>query len=243
MCIQYCHRYIENLYLTLEKQVCNFGIFCNFFACARSILMNFGLETEHLFYVAQYTCSVRARIYWFSAFQRKVKIEVEKQISSQLVRRKSAIKPIVLDRFFKFKMWLIQQNKSHLDLWAFKTMTKFSVAGIDSEKCFGVQKSKFQTRFSVGKADFHCNFEPGQFIYIVWFFMKPFHLFWNLAIWWFLTAMYFSIFIMSAILSFRQATLNIHHAENYLLTIVSPLKCMVEWLSIPFSSTICVSWL
>ncbi len=52
MCIQYCHSYIENLYLTWEKQVCNFVIFCNFFACARSILKNFGLETEHLFYVA-----------------------------------------------------------------------------------------------------------------------------------------------------------------------------------------------
>ena len=38
MCIQYCHSYIENLYLTWEKQVCNFVIFCNFFACARSIL-------------------------------------------------------------------------------------------------------------------------------------------------------------------------------------------------------------
>ncbi len=52
MCIQYCYRYIKNLYLTWEKQVCNFVNFCNFFACARSILKNFGLETEHLFYVA-----------------------------------------------------------------------------------------------------------------------------------------------------------------------------------------------
>ncbi len=27
-------------------------LFCNFFACERSMLKNFGLETEHLFYVA-----------------------------------------------------------------------------------------------------------------------------------------------------------------------------------------------
>ena len=69
-------------------------------------------------------------------------------------------KPLVLYRFSKFKKWLIQQNKGHLNLWAYKTMTKFSVAGIDSEKCFDVRKSKFQTSFSEGKADFRCNFEP-----------------------------------------------------------------------------------
>ena len=52
MSIQCCHRYIENLYLKIKIQLCNFVFFCNFFACARSILKNFGLETEHLFYVA-----------------------------------------------------------------------------------------------------------------------------------------------------------------------------------------------
>ena len=52
MCIQYCHRFIENLYLMWEKQVCNFVIFCKFFACARSFLKKFRLETEHLFYMA-----------------------------------------------------------------------------------------------------------------------------------------------------------------------------------------------
>ncbi len=39
-------------------------------------------------------------------------------------------------------------------------MTKFLVAGIDSEKYFGVRKSKFQTNLSEGKVDFYCNFEP-----------------------------------------------------------------------------------
>ena len=34
------------------------------------------------------------------------------------------------------------------------------VAGIDSEKYVGVRKSKFQTDFSKGKVNFHCNFEP-----------------------------------------------------------------------------------
>ncbi len=33
-------------------------------------------------------------------------------------------------------------------------MAIFLVVGIDSEKCFGVRKSKFQTNFSEGKADF-----------------------------------------------------------------------------------------
>ncbi len=39
-------------------------------------------------------------------------------------------------------------------------MTKFLVAGIDVEKYFAVRKSKFQTKFSKGKADFRCNLEP-----------------------------------------------------------------------------------
>ena len=39
-------------------------------------------------------------------------------------------------------------------------MEKFLVAGIHLEKCFSVRKSKFQTNFSKGKADFLCNFEP-----------------------------------------------------------------------------------
>ncbi len=34
------------------------------------------------------------------------------------------------------------------------------MGGIDSEKCFDVRKSKFQTNISEGKADFRCNFEP-----------------------------------------------------------------------------------
>ncbi len=50
--IQYCHKCIENLHFNREKLLCNFVVFCNFFACAHSILKNFGLETEHLFYVA-----------------------------------------------------------------------------------------------------------------------------------------------------------------------------------------------
>ena len=49
MCIQYCHRYIKNLYLTWEKQVCNFIIFCIFYVCVHSILKNFGLEIPHPF--------------------------------------------------------------------------------------------------------------------------------------------------------------------------------------------------
>ena len=39
-------------------------------------------------------------------------------------------------------------------------MTKFLMVEIDSEKYFDVRKSKFQTNFSEGKADFRCNFKP-----------------------------------------------------------------------------------
>ena len=46
-----------------------------------------------------------------------------------------------------------------------------------------------------------------QFIYIAWFLIKPFHLFWNLFIWLFFIAIYFSMSIMSMILSLRQAKL------------------------------------
>ncbi len=38
-------------------------------------------------------------------------------------------------------------------------MRKFLMAWIDSEKYFGVRKSKFKTNFSEGKAEFRCNFE------------------------------------------------------------------------------------
>ena len=43
---------------------------------------------------------------------------------------------------------------------AFQDNGNFLVTGIDSEKYFSVRKSKFQTNFSEGKADFRCNFEP-----------------------------------------------------------------------------------
>ncbi len=36
------------------------------------------------------------------------------------------------------------------------------MARIHSEKCFGFRKSKFQTNFSKGKAEFQCNFKPWQ---------------------------------------------------------------------------------
>ncbi len=44
---------------------------------------------------------------------------------------------------------------------------KILVAGINSEKYFDVRKSKFQTNFSEGKADFRCNFEPCGIPYTV----------------------------------------------------------------------------
>ena len=52
MGIHYSNKCIENLHFKLEKLLCNFVGLCNFFACARPILKFFGLETEHLFYVA-----------------------------------------------------------------------------------------------------------------------------------------------------------------------------------------------
>ena len=39
-------------------------------------------------------------------------------------------------------------------------MSKFDVVKINSEKCFGIRKSKFHTNFSTGKADFRRKFEP-----------------------------------------------------------------------------------
>ncbi len=41
-----------SIYRKSVMKLCNFLFFCNFFACARSIYKLFGLETEHLFYVA-----------------------------------------------------------------------------------------------------------------------------------------------------------------------------------------------
>ncbi len=52
MSIYYCHKCIENLHFKLKKLLCNFVGLCNFFACARPISKFFGLEAEHLFYVA-----------------------------------------------------------------------------------------------------------------------------------------------------------------------------------------------
>ncbi len=66
----------------------------------------------------------------------------------------------MFNQFSKFKKWLIQQNKSHLDLQGFKTMSKFDVVKINSEKCFGIRKSKFHTNISEGKADSRRKFEP-----------------------------------------------------------------------------------
>ncbi len=73
---------------------------------------------------------------------------------------KSAIKSLLFNKFSKFKTRVIKPNKSHLDLSGFKTMSKFVVARINSEKCFGIQKSKFHRNLSEGKADFHCKFKP-----------------------------------------------------------------------------------